>query len=257
MTTEEKIPAPTLVAVPSAETALVQPQATGLLAMIERIAMNPNADIEKMKALMLMRNEELAAVRKQEYAQDLIPMKPELPLVIKKKFNSQTKSNYAPLDEINETVDPILAKYGFATTMKVIAQTVDSVTVRAELWHKGGHIEATEVTMPIDNKGIQGTVNKTGPHATKSSITYARNAALCALLNISMKNEDDDGNGAGEDVTPATEPQREAIKKLLMNATEKAKEQFTEKYGTVNEVKKTQVDVLIQWLNKHQQKGDK
>lgn len=47
--------------------------------------------------------------------------------------------------------------------------------------------------MPLDNAGIQGTVNKTGPHATASSVTYAKRVAICALLNIST-GDDKDGN---------------------------------------------------------------
>ena len=52
---------------------------------------------------------------------------------------------------------------------------------------------ATIIQMPLDNKGIAGTVNKTMPHAVASSVTYARRVGLCALLGIST-GDDKDGN---------------------------------------------------------------
>ena len=100
---------------------------------------------------------------------------------------------YAPLEEINMAVGPILAEYGFGISSKVIHQDETSVRVRAELWHRGGHIETNELTMPLDDCGIAGKVNKTKPHALSSSIMYARRNAEAALLNIST-GDDKDGN---------------------------------------------------------------
>ncbi len=236
------------------EIATPQEQTTGLLAMIERVAMNPQADIEKMKALMVMRNEVVADERRQAFAKDFVDMKPHLPAVIRTKRNEQTKSNYAPLEEVNQTVDPILEKYGFATATKITSQTPDSVTVEAELWHKGGHVEKTSITMPLDNKGSQGTVNKTLPHATRSSVTYARNTAICALLNISTENEDNDGNNVIENL--ATAPQQKAIKELFDKLTPAQQSAFKNACGEVEEVKSKDVDKVIAKLKRSVNAGN-
>src|SRR5271166_1417853 len=131
--------------------------------------------------------------KKEEFAADFARMKPRLPKVIRTKRNEQTNSMYAPLEDVNATIDPILQEFGFSTGMKVVASNAEGVTVRVELWHKNGHIESTEIWMPLDTAGIKGTVNKTGPHAVASSITYAKRVGLCALLNIST-GDDTDGN---------------------------------------------------------------
>ena len=69
-------------------------------------------------------------------------MKTHLPRVIRSKNNTQTKSQVcAPWEDINDTVDPVLSEYGFATSTKIVGQTADSVTVEAELLHSGGHVE--------------------------------------------------------------------------------------------------------------------
>lgn len=162
-----------------------------VLAMMVQAA--EHMDVEKLSRLMDLNERMLDRNAKAEFAADYVRMKPHLPVVLRSKKNEQTSSRYAPLEDINQAVDPILEQYGFGTSTKVLMQSADSVTVKAELWHRGGHIEETTITMPLDNAGIKGTVNKTAPHATASSVTYAKRVAICALLNIST-GDDKDGN---------------------------------------------------------------
>lgn len=162
-----------------------------VLAMMVKAA--EHLDVAKLEKLMDLQERMLDRNAKAEFAADYVRMKPHLPKILRTKDNTQTQSKYAPLEEINLAVDPILEQYGFGTSTKILAQTAESVTVRAELWHRGGHIEETTITMPLDSVGIKGTVNKTGPHATASSVTYAKRVAICALLNIST-GDDKDGN---------------------------------------------------------------
>lgn len=176
----------------SKEIATVKPE-DGFFSVVAQLAANKDVDIEKIKALMDMQEHILNRNAKQAYAADFVRMKPNLPKVLRTKENTQTKSKYSPLEEINTVVDPILEQYGFATSTKILSQTADSVTVRAELWHTSGHMESTDIVIPLDNKGSQGTINKTGPHATASSVMYGRRVAICAILNISTGN-DVDGN---------------------------------------------------------------
>lgn len=181
--------------IPASNQAVAVSEQEGFLAMMERLAMG-NVDVVKIEKMMDLHQRMLDRNAKAEFAADYVKMKPELPKVLRTKKNTQTDSKYAPLEDINEAVDPILMKYGFGTSTKIISQTPDSVTVKAELWHRGGHIEETVITMPLDNVGIKGTVNKTGPHATAASVTYAKRVAICALLNIST-GDDKDGNEDG------------------------------------------------------------
>ena len=88
-------------------------------------------------------------------------MKPKLPMVIKTHENNQTNSNYAKLEDINQQIDPTLAEFGFGTSSKVTAQTDKDVTMLLEVRHRGGHTETMSLTMPIDDAGAKGNVNKT------------------------------------------------------------------------------------------------
>jgi len=164
-----------------------------VMALIERMATDPAVDVEKLERLMAMHERLLERRARDEYAVAFVGLKPLLPRIARTKHNTQTGSMYAPLEDINKIVDPILHEAGFATSTKVISQSPTEVTVRAELWHIGGHVEHTDVSVPIDDKGIFGKVNKTLPHAVASTITYGKRIAVCALLNIST-GDDRDGN---------------------------------------------------------------
>jgi len=174
------------------------------IGMMERLASNKDVDVAKIEKMIDLHERMLNRNAKSEFAVDFVRMKPHLPRVVTTHTNTQTKSKYAKLEDINKTVDPILSEYGFATGTKVVLQNLEGVTVKAELWHKGGHIEETTVYMPIDDRGLAGTVNKTNAHATKSSITYAKNTAICTLLNIST-GDDTDGNVGAVDSGQAAE----------------------------------------------------
>ncbi|MEE9510344.1 MAG: ERF family protein [Candidatus Bathyarchaeia archaeon] len=214
-----------------------------VLQMIERVATNPDADIAKMEKLMDMRDREFARIAEQAFAKDYVVMKPYLPTVTQSKYNDQTKSKYATLGDINKEIDPVLSKHGFSTSTNIVAQTDKDVTIAAILWHRDGHKESTQITIPMDSAGIKGSVNKTGVHATASSVTYARRYALCALLNIST-GDDTDGNREPVDEL-ATDAQRQAIADRLKQLTPEDQKTYGEKYGGVAEVRKIDVNLTL------------
>lgn len=172
-----------------------QPNESAAVMEIIAKAAAEGRDVATLEKLMDLQERILRRNAKTAFAADFVRMKPHLKRVENTHVNSQTKSKYAKLEDINKEIDPILEQFGFSTSTKIVSQSEVSVTVRAELWHREGHIEGTDITMPLDRTGIAGTVNKTGPHALASSIKYARRVAICALLNISTGDgEDRDGN---------------------------------------------------------------
>lgn len=188
------------------------PPPTGVLALIERVALDPTADVEKLERLFAMHERLLANHAREAFAADFVRMKPHLPRVIKTHKNDQTNSLYAKLEDINQQLDPLLEKFGFGTATKVVAQSDALITIRCELWHQQGHVESTELSMPPDDSGIAGKVNKTKPHAIASTVTYLKRVGLCALLNIST-GDDKDGNAPD---TKLSEEQVEEIRGMLL-----------------------------------------
>jgi hypothetical protein len=199
----------------------VPSQAKNVLVIIEN-AVSMGADVPTMERLYALYEKNLEREQKAIFAADFVKMKPKLPLVIKKKSNIQTSSKYAPLEDVNQAIDPILATYNFGTSTKIIKQDELGVWIRAELWHASGHIEATEVFMPWDDKGMAGKINKTMPHAISSSVSYGKRVAICALLNIST-GDDKDGNNSKQTLKPKADPfaecesQKPTIREALAN----------------------------------------
>lgn len=175
-----------------------------LMNLIAKMASDPAADVPKLERLIKLRNDEIAAQAKRDFDADFVVMKPKLPRVIKLHDNAQTKSKYAKHEDVNQAVDPILAQYGFGTSSNIINQTDTHITMRTDLLHKGGHSESLTLTMPIDDKGMNGTVNKTQPHGISSTIMYLRRVSKCALLDIST-GDDNDGNKVGDQTLLETE----------------------------------------------------
>lgn len=176
-----------------------EPKTDALMAVVSELARAGN--IEAVKEMVKLRNDEIARVSKLSYMAAFVAMKPHLKRIENKHYNSQTKSKYSKLEDINEEVDPVLEQFGFATATPIASQSEHGVTINCVLIHKDGHSTENPLAMPWDKTGIQGTVNKTDPHALSSAIKYARRIAVCAALNIST------GDGVDRDGNTSKEPE--------------------------------------------------
>jgi len=103
--------------------------------------------------------------------------------------NPHFKSRYATLDQILESVRPILAKNGL-----IIVQSSDDgsedhkyINVKSAVIHLSGEWIETSVQIPV---------SKNDAHGLGSALTYGRRYSLGALLAISTQEGDDDGNAA-------------------------------------------------------------
>jgi len=103
--------------------------------------------------------------------------------------NPHFKSRYATLDQILESVRPILAKNGL-----IIVQSSDDgsedhkyINVKSAVIHLSGQWIETSVQIPV---------SKNDAHGLGSALTYGRRYSLGALLAISTQEGDDDGNAA-------------------------------------------------------------
>lgn len=200
-------------------------ETTGLIAMIERVALSPDADIDKLERLLAMQERILAKQAESEFSRSMADMQGQMTRIVEKSKTNNSK--YAPLEDINREIQPHLKAHGFSLFF-TIEQTEGFVTVRACLVHRAGHKECTTVTLPFD-----GGTGRNAVQAIGSSITYGRRYALCSLLNISTG--DDDGNSAMQS-DAYTQEEIDALKKALMDANEKTKDEFKAKYKLISDV---------------------
>lgn len=164
----------------------VSAETQAIMQMIERVVLNPDADMDKLDKMLDMQERILNRNAKQSYTADLAAMQADLPLV-GKLGEGHNKAKYARLEDINEAIRPTLQKYGFAVTFRT-KQAEKTLTVTAILSHRMGHSEETDLILPLDTSGSKNAVQAVG-----STISYGKRYALCLLLNIST-GDDTDGN---------------------------------------------------------------
>ena len=179
---------------------LVTADASAILAVIERAARDPAVDIEKMERLMAMAERMAERQAKADYNAALAEMQPNLPIVERRGMISvPAKDNktghdtpYALWEDVNEAIRPMLAEHGFALSFRV-GKDSDRVVVTGVLSHRGGHSEETTLSLPMDTTGSKNNVQAIG-----SSVSYGKRYTAGALLNLTSRGEDDDGQSGGD-----------------------------------------------------------
>lgn len=170
-------------------------QAAAILSMIERAAVNPAVDIDKMERLFEMHRQAQAGQARAAFDVAMSAMQPHLPIIEERgeiKNNAgKTQSTYALWEDINEALRPILAEFGFALSFRVKTET-GKVSVTGILAGHG-HREETTIDLPVDGSG-----SKNGVQAVGSSTSYGQRYTAKLLLNLTSRGADDDGQNASK-----------------------------------------------------------
>lgn len=174
---------------------MVSDDTKAMMSMIEQIALNPEADVEKLRAVMDMKMEMFNRGAEIEYNAAMALAQGEMEPVVRTANNDQTRSKYARLENIIEQLAPIWTKHGFAVSSCSGDCPKDGYyRVECEVTHSSGHAKQYHADLPPDTTGIKGNVNKTPLHGFGSTMNYGRRYLICMIFNIALKNEDQDGN---------------------------------------------------------------
>lgn len=169
-------------------------ESAAIIAVIERAAMNPEVDIDKMERLLQMQERIHARNAEMEFNAALAELQNQLPSITErgkiKNKNGGVQSTYALWEDINEAIKPKLQVNGFALSFRTDCS--DGVTVTGILSHRSGHRETTSIKLPADVSGSKNNVQ-----AIASSVSYGKRYTAGALLNLTSHGEDDDGQMAG------------------------------------------------------------
>lgn len=214
---------------------------TAIIQVIERAALNPEVDIDKMERLLQMQERVMDRQAMMAYSAAMAAMQTELPSI---QERGQTNNGfYATLEDIVDTVSPIMQKHGFAVSFRIQTQE-RGIEVTGVLMHKDGHREETRMLLPADSSG-----NKNAVQAFGSSTSYGKRYVLCALLNITTRGQDDDGITAGG-VKRVTAFQAGQIQRLISQCPATTQEWFSGKYGSAVQVPQADFDKLRASLSK-------
>lgn len=194
----------------------------GMVAMIERIVMDPSIPIDRLEQMLAMKErmedrarEDQDRIAKRAYFAAMSKCQTEMPVVLKNQKNTHTKSEYADLAAIERQAMPVIHKHGFAVSFQPDGYEENGdLRIKWEISHADGHFRTDVAFIPIDNKGAQGTVNKTGTQAFGSTATYGRRYLLCMLFNIST-GDDNDGNAIKPPAKTITDEQVIELREML------------------------------------------
>jgi len=162
-------------------------------------AIQQDIDPDAMEKLVGLIERREASLAKKEFHVAKSKAQGEMKPVAPKGFNKQTESDYAKIEEVNAMAMPIASKHGFSTSFTEGKSEKDGyIRIDGQLSHSAGHSEPYHIDLPLDQKGIKGTVNKTLIHATGSTFSYGRRYLVIMMFNISVLGEDDDGQAASK-----------------------------------------------------------
>lgn len=215
------------------QVATVQPEASTLIAVISRVATDPNCDLDKMERLLNMQERVMAKQAEQAFNAAMAAMQAEIPSIAERGTGHNIK--YATLEDIVDTVRPIMHRYGFALSFRV-TQAAPQITVTGVLMHKDGHREETSMTLAADTSGSKNAVQAIG-----SSVSYGKRYVLCAMLNIVTRGEDDNGYAATPH-TPVTDTQAKQLRNLYDRMKPEDQDRVFTMFGDVTELDRGQFD---------------
>lgn len=189
-------------------------EATNIIQVIERAALNPTIDVEKMERLLAMHERILTRDAKAAYIRALAEVQLELPVITErgdiKNREGKSQSKYALWEDINETIKPTLAKHGFALSFRT-GQEGEKIVVTGVLSHRDGHSEETSIYLPTDTSGSKNAVQAVG-----SSTSYGKRYTAQALLNLTSRGEDDDGKASGGEPPKLSDEQVEKLQDVII-----------------------------------------
>ncbi len=161
-----------------------------MLAMIERVLLNPDLPMERLDKMLDLRERQMAKESEQEFNRAFAAAMAEMPIVQRTSKNHHLKRDYASLDDLIRAARPTLSKHGLSLNWEV--QVGEMIKVTAIVRHASGHFISTSDEAARDKSGSMNVLQGGG-----STQTYLKRYTGFAILGMASGDEqDDDGRGA-------------------------------------------------------------
>jgi hypothetical protein len=210
-----------------------------VLALIARAASNPAIDVEKMQALLDMHREIEARQSEREYNIALNLAQAEIEPIARTTENTQTRSFYAKLEDIDDKIRAVYVRHGFSLSFDTVAPiAAGNIRIECRCHHVGGHTARYGREAPADTLGPKGAPVKTQLHGAASTETYLKRYITCGIFNVVFRGQDDDGVRGGMEFIDAP-----AVKQLddLLRRTRSNFDDFCRVMGV-----RSLVDIQVQ-----------
>lgn len=185
-----------------------EPQ-TGMAAMIqaiEKAAINPAVDVDKMERLFALQERMLARNAEVEFNEAMAAVQAEIPKIKRNRKNNQTGSLYADLEAVTDAAAPVYTKHGFALSCTQEDCPIEGkMRVVCYCSHRAGHTRRYQYDASLDMVGIKGNQNKTPIQGEGSTFSYARRYLTALIFNLTLTDEDTDGQSGNWYITAQQE----------------------------------------------------
>jgi hypothetical protein len=172
------------------------PVADNPLAILH-MALQGGADPAKLEKLMDLAERFKSDRAAEAFAVAMNSVQNEMPCVVKDRENSHTRARYATLENVQTVIRPVYARHGFSLSYGTEESKLPGhVRLVCDVSHTGGCTRRYHLDCPMDGAGAKGGSNKTDIQAMGSSISYGRRYLVLMIFNITVANQDVDGNAA-------------------------------------------------------------
>lgn len=235
-----------------------------MVAMIERVVLDPEADIGKLEKMLEMRErledrarEDQARGAHRAFIRAHAAAQSEVPLIIRTRKNTFSGYTYADLADIETQAMPIIRKHGFSVTAWPGPGAPDGMQrVNLRVAHVDGHVDEICDDFPLDNSGTGGKTNKTAVQAKGSTTSYGRRYLLCGYFGIATA--DDDGSRRQSAPIANTISAKDAAKireMIELTGADEAKLLKTAGAESIDEISSAQVARIINLLDRKAKEG--
>lgn len=175
-----------------------QSDATALIQAIERAAINPAVDVDKMERLFALQERMMAKNAEVAFNIAMNAAQQEMTPISADAENPQTRSKYATFAKLDRALRPIYTRHGFSLSFDE-GDSPKSEHVRCLCYvsHISGHTRTYHRDMPADGKGAKGGDVMTKTHAAGAAGSYGARYLLKGIFNVAVGEEDKDGNSTG------------------------------------------------------------
>jgi len=190
--------------------------ATTKVELVARLASDPSADIDKIKVLLDLLNQEDDRKAEREFNDAMSAAQAEMTSIAKDSFNPQTRSKYASYDATNRAIRPIYTRHGLSVSFDESDCSDEGYIKVMSFVAKGGYTRTYHYNSPIITTGMGGKTMMTLTHARASAVTYAKRYLVGMIFNLST-GEDTDGNVPQTDTSSEgiTEQQLDELNDLI------------------------------------------
>jgi hypothetical protein len=192
MSTEQEVATPP----PSTELA---PTSDAFLSMIAAAARDPQVDVQKMQALLEMRERLMAQQAQIAYTDAMNQLQSAIPPIYKTRkivVKGQLRSKYAALEDVDAILRPLIIQAGFSLSSSTEDVPPNATKLTLTVKHRQGHTEDFSLTLPIDKSEFRSAMQNVA-----ATVSFGRRILLCLAFNVITLETDTDGNPPSEFVT--------------------------------------------------------